>query len=135
MLRFLGEKAEEIPIWINACDVLCLPSYREGCPNVVLETLSCGRPVVASGVGAIPELINIHNGRIFSPGNVNGLAEALKESLNKEWSEQAICDSVKRYTWNESAKKYKLLYKDAIHEFQTKKQGGFNENDKKQLKK
>ena len=46
-VRFEGEKEpEEIALWMNACDLLCLPSLNEGVPNVVLEALSCGLPVV-----------------------------------------------------------------------------------------
>ena len=40
-----------------ASDVLCLPSRREGCPNVVLEALASGRPVIGSAVGGVPELL------------------------------------------------------------------------------
>ena len=49
---------ETIATWMNAASVLCLPSYMEGVPNVVLEALSCGTPVVATRVGGIPELDN-----------------------------------------------------------------------------
>src|SRR5262249_16040995 len=54
-VRFCGRRPHaEIPDWIGAGDALCLPSYREGCPNVVLEALASGRPVVASRVGGVP---------------------------------------------------------------------------------
>lgn len=49
-------KHQEIAVWMNAADALCLPSYMEGVPNVVLEALACNTPVVATSVGGVPEL-------------------------------------------------------------------------------
>ena len=47
-----------VPEYMIRADVLCLPSHREGYPNVVLEALACGLPVVATNVGGVPEIIN-----------------------------------------------------------------------------
>ena len=47
----------EVAEWMGACDVVTLPSWAEGTPNVVLEALASGRPVVASGVGGIPDVL------------------------------------------------------------------------------
>ena len=70
-VRFLGKKPhKEIPLWMNAADVFCLPSIREGHPNVVIEALACGVPVIASNVGAIPEIINRSNGHIWKNRDV-----------------------------------------------------------------
>jgi len=55
---FIGSKNhDEIPVWLNACDVFCLPSHHEGFPTVIVEAFACGRPVVATKVDGVPEAI------------------------------------------------------------------------------
>ncbi len=55
---FLGRRPhDEIALWMNSADCLCLTSRSEGMPNVVLEALSSGLPVVATDVGACGELL------------------------------------------------------------------------------
>lgn len=71
-----------IPLYFNAADVSVLASYREGCPNVVLESLASGTPVVAADVGAVPQLLSSPEaGRIVPPRRVEPLARALAEVL------------------------------------------------------
>lgn len=53
-----GRKSHnEIPLWINACDVFVLPSLNEGNPTVMFECLGCGKPFIGTKVGGIPEII------------------------------------------------------------------------------
>jgi teichuronic acid biosynthesis glycosyltransferase TuaC len=68
--------------WYNAADVFCLPSLWEGCPNVVIEALACGTPVVSSSVGAVPHFVNFCSGMLVPPGEADSLANAL-EKLTK----------------------------------------------------
>ena len=76
---------DDLPVWFNAADVFCLPSLNEGCPNVVVEAIACGTPVVASNVGAIPDLINApERGRFVTAGDVAAFAAALEEVLDRE---------------------------------------------------
>ena len=57
-VRFLGSVPQaELCSYYNAADALVLASSREGMPNVVLEAMACGTPVVATPVGGVPELI------------------------------------------------------------------------------
>lgn len=59
-VRFLGAvKHDGLCEYYNAADVMMLASSREGMPNVVLEALACGTPVVATPVGGTPELISV----------------------------------------------------------------------------
>jgi glycosyltransferase involved in cell wall biosynthesis len=67
---------------MNACDVFCLPSHNEGCPNVVLEALACGASIVATKVGGIPELIESEEqGLLVPPGKPHELAKAIEKSF------------------------------------------------------
>jgi teichuronic acid biosynthesis glycosyltransferase TuaC len=82
-----------------AADVVTLPSYMEGCPNVVLEALACGRPVVATNVGGIPEIMTDACGRLVPPRDSAALAHALASVLDTSWDAAAISAHWSR-SWN-----------------------------------
>lgn len=88
--------------WFAACDTVCLPSHSEGLPNALVEALACGRPIVASDVGGIPELIDSRCGILVPPKNAARLARALDQALSSHWDERAIADRWHR-TWREAA--------------------------------
>lgn len=61
---------KEIPLWLAAADILVLPSLSEGLPTVLCEALAMQTPVIASKVGAIPELLEDgENGLLTKPGD------------------------------------------------------------------
>ena len=73
---------ERIPLYINAADVCVLGSWREGCPNVVLESLACGRAVAATNVGAVPDILPQGPcGRIVPIRDADALAAGVRELL------------------------------------------------------
>jgi len=85
--RPLGEVAR----YLAACDVSALPSWAEGTPNVVLEALAAGRPVVATSVGGIPDVVTPREtGLLVPPRDVPALARALAEALGRSWDEEAL---------------------------------------------
>ncbi|HXI82740.1 MAG TPA: glycosyltransferase [Verrucomicrobiae bacterium] len=96
---------EEIPLWMNASDVLCLPSLNEGLPNVALEAMACGLPVVASNVGGLPEIVQEGvNGFLVAPSDSNALAEALRQAFDTKWDHDAIRASVSQFDWDVNAR-------------------------------
>ena len=104
-VRLVGARPhEEIPLWMNAADVLCLPSRHEGCPNVVVESLACGRPVVGTAVGGIPALLASPGcGLLVPPCDPAALAHALERSLATAWDARAIRRTVESQTWARTA--------------------------------
>jgi glycosyltransferase involved in cell wall biosynthesis len=77
--------SQTVARWIAACDVFALPSYSEGCPNVVLEALNCGRPVVATNIGGIPDLVDDHCGILVPSRDSVALTNALDEAIDRTW--------------------------------------------------
>ncbi len=71
----------ELADWYHACDVVALPSFSEGIPNVLLETAACGRPFVATRVGGIPEIAGDSTCRLVPPGDPEAVALAIAEIL------------------------------------------------------
>jgi teichuronic acid biosynthesis glycosyltransferase TuaC len=80
----------DVAVWMAAADLVTLPSYMEGCPNVVLEALACGRPVVATSVGGIPEILSEQCGCLVPPRDSGALAQALASVLDRTWDAQVI---------------------------------------------
>jgi teichuronic acid biosynthesis glycosyltransferase TuaC len=101
--EFLGEcTPPKVADWLAASNLLVLPSYAEGCPNVVIEALSCGRPVVATCVGALPDLVDRMSGILAPVRNIQALTNALDAALDSVWNEQLIARRSRR-TWQEVA--------------------------------
>jgi teichuronic acid biosynthesis glycosyltransferase TuaC len=95
----------ELRAWYGAADALVLPTFREGCPNVVREALACGLPVVASRVGGVPELISSEAlGLLVEPGDVPGLAAAIGSALERSWDRVAIARAGGRRSWTDAAR-------------------------------
>jgi glycosyltransferase involved in cell wall biosynthesis len=80
----------DVADWMAAADLVTLPSYMEGCPNVVLEALASGRPVVATNVGGIPEILSEASGKLVPPRDAGALAQALALVLDRTWDAEAI---------------------------------------------
>ena len=72
-----------LPDWFRAADVTVLPSRSEGVPNVLLESIACGTPFVASDVGGVSEIADPRADRLTPAGDANALAAAIGEVLSR----------------------------------------------------
>lgn len=116
-VRLLGPKLHaDIHPWMSASDLLCLPSRREGCPNVVLEALASGRPVVAARVGGVPELITEENGVLVAPEDPAALAAGLREALGRTYDPEALRATVPALSWDVVGDRYHDLLLEVLAE-------------------
>jgi teichuronic acid biosynthesis glycosyltransferase TuaC len=97
-----GLAPEQVAQWIGASDVLTLPSWSEGYPNVVVEGAACGRPVVATDVGGTREILHEGNGILIPPRQADALHDALDLALSKHWDHAGIAGAMRR-TWDDVA--------------------------------
>ena len=98
-----GLSREETIREIMAADALIAPSYIEGFPNVILEAMACGTPIIASGVGAIPEMLdNGKCGILIKPRSVDEICMA----INKLYSEKELKYNLKTNALERVNKEY-----------------------------
>ncbi|MBT0585662.1 glycosyltransferase [Alteromonas oceanisediminis] len=93
----------EVARLMRESDVLVLPSYREGLPNVVLEALASGTPVVATRVGGIPEVINERCGVLVEPESAQSLADGLAHAIAQRWDRAYIITHATQFDWYRNA--------------------------------
>lgn len=115
-VTFSGEKPhDEIPLWMNAADLFCLPSLNEGWPTVLFEALACAKPIVATRVGGIPEAIGDDRYAILvEPAQPQPLAEALDRALQKVWNPSDLTDYARDNSWQAKADELCKIYESLI---------------------
>jgi teichuronic acid biosynthesis glycosyltransferase TuaC len=104
-VRLLGARPHaEVATWMAACDLLSLPSWNEGTPSVLLEVLACGRPVVMSHVGGIPDIVTDPRlGELVPAREPMALADALERVVGAPHDHETIATLGKRGDWRSSA--------------------------------
>jgi glycosyltransferase involved in cell wall biosynthesis len=114
IIRFVQPCAtDRIALWMAAADLVTLPSYKEGCPNVVIEALASGRPVVATNVGGIPELMDATSGRLIPSHDPESLAAALDQVLATPWEPSQIAGRHSR-SWTNVAEELESVLERTI---------------------
>ncbi|MBI1976888.1 MAG: glycosyltransferase family 4 protein [Candidatus Omnitrophica bacterium] len=116
---FLREEVDNIEEYYRACDLFVLPSYREGLPNVLLEAMACGLPVVASRLAGITEFV-VEEGKtgfLFHPGDRAELARKILKLLNHPETAEAFAMAAREKTTQDFdikkiTERYSQLYQE-----------------------
>jgi len=118
-IRCLGAMRDDVAMTIayGCADVVAVPSRSENCPNVVLEALACGVPVVGFKVGGMPELVKDGvTGRLAEPFDTRDLATAIEwalKSSDAKWvSDNARRAAVELFGIQLQSTRYRRLYEE-----------------------
>jgi teichuronic acid biosynthesis glycosyltransferase TuaC len=106
------QASAQVARYMQAANCLLLNSHNEGLPNVILEAIACGLPVVATKVGGISEVLGIYpRGRSVAERSGMALAQAIEEAMA---SSPASTDPRLKFDWSETADRYRELLALAV---------------------
>ena len=112
---FLGQiNHSQLVYWYNAADIFCLPSRSEGCPNVLMEALSCGCPSVSTNVGMVSEILVQNEMGQLSENNGNDFIHALDTALSNSYDRQHIAKRMEIHTWEQCGRRILREYKSLV---------------------
>jgi glycosyltransferase involved in cell wall biosynthesis len=117
-LIFHGEVPySKVAVLMQQSDCLLVNSNIENSPCVIGEALCCGLPVIATGVGGIPELIDKTNALLIVPGNDTALAQAMQQMLERhpQYDEKKIAEAAQsKFSYPVIGKKFDEIYRSAF---------------------
>jgi len=123
-VEFLGPvNFNNMPKLYQQCDIFCLPSMFEAFGMSIIQAMSCGKPVVSTRVGGIPEIIKEEkSGILVPPGDAEGLARAIiRLAKNKTLRQKMgvynrkLC--IAKYDWDVIVGRFEEIYEKAIKDW------------------
>jgi glycosyltransferase involved in cell wall biosynthesis len=115
-VRFVGSLSQEkLSEYYAAADVLVLASSREGWPNVLLEAMACGTPVVATKAGGVPEIVtSMEAGVVVEERSARALAHAVRELFANPRDRAATRRFAEQFGWGATTKGQLQLFRQVL---------------------
>jgi glycosyltransferase involved in cell wall biosynthesis len=116
---FLGQQsAAQMVELYNVAEVTVLASHTDWFPLVVIESLACGTPVIASDVGGLPQLVNSDVGRLFSAGDYATLAAHVTDFIRSGFKATAQTTCVQHvrenFSWDRTVDQIIAVYQEVL---------------------
>lgn len=117
-LHLLGSRSpDEVATAMRACDLLAFPSVREGWPNVVTEALASGLPVVATPVGAVPQMLSSpYVGALVRIDDAEALARECVRFLQRPADRARVRAHAEQFGWDEPVRALADRFRSAAAE-------------------
>ena len=118
-VQFMGNTTK-VGLFYSLSDVFILPSRGEGLPGVIMEAMAYGKPIIASNIPCIPELVTEnYNGQLFQDGNVLDLVNKIEKAINegdfstREKGENSL-KKIQEFDWEKVKNQYLSFYEEMI---------------------
>src|SRR5581483_4526353 len=105
---------EQLKLWYSAADISCLASSREGWPNVLLESMACGTPPVATRVWGTPEVITSPDLGVMVDQTSESIAAGLDLALSRTWNRDRIAQYARQRTWDVVASEVEQFFRSKL---------------------
>lgn len=113
-----GQVQQALPDYYSAADIMVLASSREGWANVLLESMACGTPVVATNVGGTPEVLGKEDaGVLVKERNAEGIAEAVKRLLADYPSREKVRGYAEQFDWSATSMGQQRIFEQVLSKY------------------
>lgn len=114
-VRFIGAVPHrDLYVWYSAADLFCLASDREGWPNVILEALACGTPVVATNIWGVPEILVSEEVGLLTRRDDGDIARTIANALSRPWRSESLATFARGHTWARAAHALDRLFREVL---------------------
>ncbi len=113
-----SQKRSDVPRVINSCDVVVVPSLSEGFGFSAAEAMACGKPVVASSVASLKEIVSGKSGLFAAPGNsqdfANKITTVLENGKLRAKLGKGAKKEAKKFDWEKNVNEHIKLYERIV---------------------